>query len=359
VAVGRFTQSRLELSRLAGRSGAGSISGGGSIDLSAERSFPIDIRLTLDKAQVLGRDDIEADASGNIRIATDEYGGVVSGNLNVGRATFRIGRSAVADVPVLAVTERNVRALGRPPIQYAAPTRWLFDLNLRADNRLFVNGMGINSEWQAQLKLRGGATTPELLGRVQLVRGDYDFAGKRFQLTRGDIRFQGVYPPDPIIAIAAENTGNGFTATLSIDGTAQRPNIHFASVPQLPEDEVLSRVLFGTGVTNLSAPEAIQLAGALASLRGGGSGLNPMGMVKKGLGIDRLRILPADATIGRRTAVAAGQYIGRNVYVELATDAQGYTASSIEISLTRSLSLLSQVATLGGTSASVRWKRDY
>jgi len=54
-----------------------------------------------------------------------------------------------------------------------------------------------------------------------------------------------------------------------------------------------------------------------------------------------------------------GRYIGRNVYVEFATDAQGYTATSIEIGLTRSLSLLSSVATLGGTSASVRWKRDY
>jgi translocation and assembly module TamB len=196
-----------------------------------------------------------------------------------------------------------------------------------------------------------------LFGRVQLVRGDYDFAGKRFQLTRGDIRFMGGYPPDPILAVTAENTGNGFTALLNIDGTAQRPQIKFSSVPALPEDEVLSRVLFGARVTDLSAPEAIQLAGALTSLRGGG--FNPIGAVSKGLGIDRLRILPADIVTGRRTTVAAGQYIGRNVYVELATDAQGYTATSIEIGLTRSLSVLSSVATLGGTAAGVRWKRDY
>ena len=57
--------------------------------------------------------------------------------------------------------------------------------------------------------------------------------------------------------------------------------------------------------------------------------------------------------------MAAGQYVGRNVYVELATDAQGYTATSIEIGLTRTLSVLSQVATLGGTAGSVRWKKDY
>jgi translocation and assembly module TamB len=76
-------------------------------------------------------------------------------------------------------------------------------------------------------------------------------------------------------------------------------------------------------------------------------------------GAARLRILPADVAMGRKTTVAAGQYLGRNVYVEVATDAGGYNATSIEIGLTRSLSVLSSVATLGGTSASVRWKRDY
>ena len=353
----RFTASKLELTRFTGKSGQGSISGSGNIDLSYERAFPMDIRMVVTNAAILGRDDLSATGCGNIRLATDEYGGVVSGTLTLSRADYRVGRTAVADVPVLQVTEKNTRVLGRRTVQYVAPTRWLFNLNIKADRRLLVTGMGINSEWQADVRLRGGATTPELFGRVQLVRGDYDFAGKRFQLTRGDIRFVGAYPPDPIIAVTAENTGNGFTAFLNVEGTAQRPQIKFSSVPSLPEDEVLSRVLFGSRVTDLSAPEAIQLAGALTSLRGGG--FNPIGAVGKGLGIDRLRILPADVVTGRRTTVAAGQYVGRNVYVELATDAQGYTATSIEIGLTRTLSVLSQVATLGGTSGSVRWKKDY
>lgn len=354
----RFTASMLELTRFSGTSGSGSITGSGKIDLSYERGFPLDIRLTLKDAAILGRDDITATGSGTVRIATDEYGGVVSGPIKLSRAEYRIGRTGAADVPVLTVTEKNSRLLGRRVVQYVAPTRWLYNLNITADRSLKVTGMGINSEWQADVRLRGGATAPEVFGRVQLVRGDYDFAGKRFQLTRGDIRFLGGYPPDPILAVAAENSGNGFSALLNIDGTAQRPQIKFSSVPALPEDEVLSRVLFGSSVTDLSAPEAIQLAGALTSLRGG-NGFNPIGAVSRGLGIDRLRILPADISTGRKTTVAAGQYLGRNVYVEVATDAGGYTATSIEIGLTRSLSVLSSVATLGGTSASVRWKRDY
>ena len=356
---GRFNGSRLELARFSGQVGKdGSVSGTGSIDLSAARSFPMDIRLEMKNAQLLNRDDFSGAGTGSMRIATDEYGGVVSGQLEIDRATYRLGRAAVADIPVLNVTERNVRVLGRPQLAYAPPTRWLFNLGIKGDRRLFSSGMGLEAEWRADLKILGGATTPELNGRVQLIRGDYDFGGRRFTLTRGDIRFQGGYPPDPLIDIAAESTNSGFTALLAVNGTALKPAIRFSSVPQLPEDEVLSRLLFGESVTNLSAPEAVQLAGALGSLRGTG-GFNPINSVRKGLGIDRLRILPADIATGRGTAVAAGQYIGRNVYVELATDAQGYTATNIEVSITRSLSILSEVATLGGIGGNLRWKRDY
>lgn len=355
----RFVGSTLELTRFSGRAGRhGRISGGGQVSLSAERGFPMDIRLELDKARMLDRDDFDGTGSGTLRIATDEYGGVVSGKISVDRAAFRIGRATAAEVPVLNVTERNVRVLGRPRFTYVPETRWLLDLDVNADRRMFVSGLGIDSEWQADLQIKGGAYTPELFGRVQLVRGDYDFAGRRFQLTRGDVRFQGGYPPDPLIDLSAESSNSGFTALLAINGTANRPAIAFSSVPALPQDEVLSRLLFGDSVTNLSAPEAVQLAGALATLQGGG-GFNPINAVRSGLGIDRLRILPADQQMGRGTAVAAGQYIGRDVYVELATDAQGYTATNIEVSITRSLSLLSQVATLGGTGGGVRWQRDY
>jgi translocation and assembly module TamB len=357
----RFTASRLELVRFSGRAGRdGTITGTGGIDLSAERGFPIDLRLQMKNAQLADRDDLTATVTGNVRIATDEYGGVVSGKLTIDRATYRIGRTSVAEVPVLLVTEKNAQALGRRVQAYVPPTRWLLNLDVRGDRRLFVQGMGINSEWSADVRVKGTATAPEVTGRVELVRGDYDFAGRRFTLTKGDVRFQGQFPPDPIIDIVAESSANGFTAQLSIEGTAQKPEIKFSSVPVLPEDEVLSRILFGESVTNLSAPEAIQLAAALASLRPtSGKGFNPMGAVRKGLGIDRLRILPADTTTGRKTSIAAGQYIGRNVYVELATDAQGFTATNIEVSLTRSLSVLSQVATLGGMSVSLKWKRDY
>ncbi|KAK0360747.1 hypothetical protein LTR94_026091, partial [Friedmanniomyces endolithicus] len=56
----------------------------------------------------------------------------------------------------------------------------------------------------------------------------------------------------------------GLNATIRVTGVAAKPEIAFASTPALPQDELLSRLLFGTSITKLSAPEALQLAAAVA-----------------------------------------------------------------------------------------------
>lgn len=105
--------------------------------------------------------------------------------------------------------------------------------------------------------------------------------------------------------------------------------------------------------------EAIQLAAALNSLRGTGGGLNPLGKLRSATGISRLRILAADNTTGRGTALAAGQYITNDIYIEVITDARGFTATQLEIALSRALSILSQTGSFGGSSVSVRYSKDY
>lgn len=356
----RFKGSRLDIIRFSAAAGkAGTISGSGGIDLSAVRNFPLDIQLALKNALIVNRDDLQGTATGDVHIQNDGDGARITGKLAINRARINIGSSSVADVPVLTVREIHRDAAPRVVQRLAKPTAWRLDLDLEAERRLEVHGLGLESEWSGNLKVTGQANAPRITGKIQLVRGDYDFAGKRFALTKGDIRFSGNSPPDPAITITAENTSSSFTAKLSVTGTALRPVIAFSSNPALPEDEVLSRVLFGNSITSLSAPEALQLAGALASLRGGSNALNPINAVRKGLGIDRLRILPADIVKRRKTSVAAGQYIGDRVYIEVTSDAQGYNATSVEISLTRALSILSEIATFGGTSVSLRWKRDY
>ena len=284
---------------------------------------------------------------------------MIGGDVRIDSARYQLGTTPAEQVPVLKVREIGTRPpTGRAPV--STDTQWSLDIHAVARSRFNVRGLGLDSDWGADVRIGGSALEPEITGRATLARGTYDFSGKTFRLDRGDIRFTGEYPPNPSIDIQATANVTGLTAVLNIGGSAFKPEIVFTSTPALPEDEVLSRLLFGTSVTDLSAPEALQLAAAVAQLRGGnGGGLNPVNALRRVTGLDRLRVNGADKTTGRGTSVAAGKYIGRNVYVEVASDAKGYTATQIEISLTRWLSLLSSVASQGSNRVSVRVSKDY
>lgn len=359
-AVGRFDGSRLELRGISGKTrGGGTVTGSGTLDLASARGFGMDLQLDASNAEVLNRDDIGATVSGPLRIRYDNVaGGLISGEVTLDKARFRLGQAAAAEaLPVVKVTEINGRAdlpdFGNP----AAP--WRLDLKAKALNQLAVTGMGIDSEWGADLAISGTVTNPRIVGSATLVRGVYSFAGRNFRLDEGSIRFVGRTPVDPVLDIVAISEVSGINATINVRGTGQRPEITFASIPALPEDELLSRILFGSSITDISVAEAAQLGAALASLRDGGGGLDPINSLRKAVGLDRLRILPADATIGQGTAVAAGKYITRRLYVEVISDGQGYSATRAEFQIFRWLSVLSTISTIGRQSANVRVSKDY
>ncbi|MBV7256432.1 translocation/assembly module TamB domain-containing protein [Pacificimonas sp. WHA3] len=358
---GRFAGSELLIETFNGRDRqGGKVSGRGTVDLSLSRGFPINIRLDTRRAALVDIDTLDTRVTGPVLISNSpETGAKISGDLTVDRARYRAGNAQLETIPQLTVREVN-RDLVRARETPQGSTVWQLDVTAAADDRLYVRGLGLDSEWSARLKLGGPITEPRLTGKARLVRGDYDFAGRRFELTRGEVRFGGAYPPDPVLNIQAEARVEGLTAQINIAGLSSQPQVRLSSVPALPQDEILSRVLFGTGIANLSAPEALQLAGAVAALQNGGSSaLDPIGSVRRAIGIDRLRIQTADSATGRGTGVAAGEYLGRRTYVEVSTDTNGVTATQIEFALTRAFSVLGRVATFGGSSVGVRVSTDY
>ena len=358
--VGRFDGSRLVLPSLTGTTaGGGTVSGSGSFNFAVESNEGIGIVMDIDakQAALIARDDFAATVTGPIKIRSSADGGLISGDVKLNRSFFRFGQAAAtANLPDIRTREINRRADERPVEISGRP--WRFALSADVPNRLVVEGLGLDSEWSANLKITGPVDNFAMVGTASLISGNYTFAGRRFRLERGSIRFVGNQPVNPILDIEAEADLTDLNATINVTGTGNQPEIAFTSIPALPEDELLSRVLFGASIADLSAPEAVQLAAAVASLNSGG-GLDPINQLRKAVGLDRLRILPSDTDTGSGTSIAAGKYITRRTYVELITDGQGYSATSLEFRITRWLSILSTISTLGRQSANVRVSKDY
>jgi translocation and assembly module TamB len=143
------------------------------------------------------------------------------------------------------------------------------------------------------------------------------------------------------------------TATIRVTGTAARPEIALTSTPQLPQDEILSQVLFGRSASQLSPFEAAQLAAGVASLAGGG-GFDVIGNLRQLAGLDRLSFGGEASAL----TVAGGRYITDDVYLEIIGGGEGGAAVNVEWQVRRNLAISSQFGGQGDASLSIRWRRQ-
>jgi translocation and assembly module TamB len=363
---GRFVGTRFQLDSLTGATpGGGHVGASGFADLSAANGWPIHLVVKLDKAQIAKIDTLGARLSGTLTIANAAHqkGGLVSGDLTVDSARYQVSHTGTAEAAEL----KGVHWKGqRLPVQPASdttmsgpPSDWRLDVKVHAPNQILVNGMGLTSEWKADLTVRGDINNPRIVGDIRSVRGSYSFGGRKLTLADSVIHFDGSSPPNPTLDITASDDVNGVTASVNVGGTAKHPEITFSSSPALPQDEVLSELLFGGPAAQLSTMQALQLAASLQELRGGGGGLGAMGKLSRAAGLENLRFQGPNSETGQGFSVGAGKYITNNIYVDVLTDARGYTATQIQVALTPALSILSQISTFGATSGSVQYTHRY
>lgn len=350
---GRFRGPELELTSLTGKTAGGSLSGAGRINVNPTGGS-IDLGLQLNRARLADSDTLSVTLSGPLRLQGEGRSATLSGNLRVDTARIQLVQFETSEVLQLTV-RRAGDARIPPPTQNLSASALALDIKVVADDRIQVEGMGLDSLWRADMAIRGTAAQPRLIGTATLASGDFTFASSRFDLTRGRVVFNGA-PMDSAISIEAETQAADVTAFVSIGGTARQPEIRFRSSPALPEDEILARLLFGTSVAQLSVTEAVQLATAVAGLQ---SGVDTMGKIRRSVGVDRLRLVGEDAATGMGTGLAIGKRLTRNVYVEVLTDSEGNTLATLQWSLSRTLSLLLELSSLGQSSANLRYQRDY
>ncbi|MBH1997759.1 MAG: translocation/assembly module TamB domain-containing protein [Sphingomonadaceae bacterium] len=362
---GRFTNDHLEIRDFSGRAGEGTVQASGNVGLAADSGFPMEIAVKMDHARLARSEDITSVVSGTIAITNSAAnGGLIKGDLSLPETRYRVAYQPGTDIRELQGIRRKSNGVDPLAQRIAArqaaakPTNWKLDVRVRADNQIYVTGMGLDSEWKTDMRVTGTATKPRVTGKIEVLRGRYSFSGHQFDLEQGVITFNGDMM-NPTLAIRALTKIDTVSAGIAVAGSAQQPDITFVSTPTLPQDEILARILFGNNVANLSATQAIQLAAALNGLRGGSGGLNPMGKLQGASGLDRIGIVGGDEATGRSTSLAVGQHISNNIYVEVITDSKGFTATQLEIALSKTLSLLSKTGTNAGSSANLRYSKDY
>ncbi len=202
--------------------------------------------------------------------------------------------------------------------------------------------------------VRVQGTTVDMVpsGQFELVRGRLDILGQRLTLDEGSIRLQGDFMPI-IRLVAVTDAGEG-NVLVVVEGPINEPDISFLSQPELPEDEVLARLLFGRGVDEISPLQAAQLASAVAQLAGRGPGITEQ--LRQSIGLDDLDLTTSE---DGGAAVRAGKYLSENIYTDIVVDSEGETQLNLNLDVTSSFTVRGGVDNDGDTSLGIFFERDY
>ncbi len=334
----------------------GTVAGDGRLGL--RQGGASSFRLQLTRFRVIDNDLANAKASGPITVERRSDGNItLAGRLDVDEARIEPNLPGSNGIVRMDVVEVN-RPGGAPddPEDERAATGPQIALNIQIrspNGDVRVVGRGLNVEMNVTADVGGTLTRPTLSGVARVVRGDYEFAGKRFVFDEDGRVILSTDPRLIRLSLEATREDPALTATIRVTGTAAKPVIALTSTPALPQDEILSQVLFGRSASQLSAVEAAQLASGVASLAGGG-GFDVFGSLRELAGLDRLSF-GAEAS---GLTIAGGRYITDDVYLEIIGGGEGGAAVSVEWQPRRNLAVQSKFGGQGEASLSIRWRRE-
>jgi translocation and assembly module TamB len=354
----------LRLEGVQGRTpNGGSIAVSGKIALGA--NMPAAIKVTAQNAQLMDSNVATAVADAALDVTGPLAGGpLVSGRINFTRLDVTIPER----MPASARPLDKVKHVNAPPqvarrvaakakaaraTKKAAPPVRL-DLRVTAPNRVFVRGRGVDAELGGELTIRGAASHPAVVGGFELRRGKFSIGGRRLDFTRGRVIFSGTLEPQ--LDFLATQQASDALIQASLSGSAAEPDFKFFSDPDLPQDEVLARLLFGKSSGGLTAAQGIQLAMIAAQFSGSGDG-GALDRMRRQLGLDSL-----DVGVGAGGGVGVGVNKAINDRISIGAKAGAKpedTGVSVDVDLTRRLRLKGEATMDGNTGVGLGYEMEY
>lgn len=338
----------------------GTFSGEGYMAFRPEDGSPFEFKLALDRPRLVYRDDLRADGGGELHLTGNASGALLQGDLAIGPAYITTPEgSAETEVTTVAFTETQAAGESETETREEMPYRVDLDLTIDLPGKIFVSGPGLDSEWEGNFRVRNTATEPAVEGQLRVRKGTLDFLGRLFNLAESTVTFDGQSPPAPYLRIVAVTETKDVLARVRMEGVADSLNITLESEPTLPQDEILSRVLFGQRLSDVSPVQALTLARYAPMFNRKQSGRSILGSGgPKPFLVDRVS-LRSGTGVGD-ASIATGKYLSEDFYLEFE---QGLGAAESLVSLdwifAPRWSLRGKTTSQGQGGLGVFWKKDY
>lgn len=263
----------------------GQLRGEGWIDFNNILSPVFHVPLYLNHLRISQNDSFISDASGQLLIKGTGASVNCEGEVTLEQAEYFIIENSEKMIPGIIDQKADKAKLKAKNTGTAFP----LDILVHAPVGSFkVTGAGANSLWFGDIYVRKSIINPFLVGTVSLHEGTLDVLGKVLKITEGVITFVDDDRNNPRMDIKAEkDLGDGLVVALEIKGTGKDTILEFTSTPPMAREEVMSLLLFGKKLGEVSVLQSIQLA-ELTKPSHGSKKAGFFERLRSGLGFDQL-----------------------------------------------------------------------
>jgi hypothetical protein len=240
--IATFDAGGLRLDGITARLGGGAVRFGGRIGLSAYRLSEFDVTAVGQDMHLRYPEGMRSTVDAELALQGPATSPMVTGTVNVKSASWARGFGATGglfsglaggDAPVPSVEG-----------QVAAASNVRFDVRLIAPSTLRIDNDQARIVASADLTMRGTLDRPLIFGHAEIDRGEVEFEGRRYLVTRGTIDFANAVRIQPFFDIEAETRvrvpGQTYRVTMRMAGTTERMNPQFTSDPPLQTLDILT-----------------------------------------------------------------------------------------------------------------------
>lgn len=337
-----FNQNRLQIETLTARTGGGAVTFGGYAT-TYNKQLSFDLNVTGQGVRLRYPPGVSSTADADLHFAGTSSESTLSGDIVINKLAFTPG------FDFAAYLQRTAQQSALPQTNPLL-NRIRMDVHVVTTPDLQMQTAVVRLSGDADLRLRGTAAKPVLLGRADILEGEAYFNGAKYRLERGDINFSNPVTTTPVLDLQAATRVRDYDITVNVNGEPDKLHVIYRSEPPLPEADVIALLALGrtqeesaqlqaSGQTNFNqeASSAILTEALNATLSN---------RVQRLFGVSRIKIDPqglsTETTPIRGPQVTIEQQVANNLTITYSTNVSQASQQIIQVeyNISRNVSIV-------------------
>ncbi len=328
-----FNGSRATIQNFSGESGGGRVDVGGFAALTGGLiAFRLDAKTT--GVRLRFAEGVSVVSDSHVTVAGTSERSEAAGTVLIHRVTI----NPRADFS--SIFARSAQPVKTPTVQAGILSKLNLDVQIStAPDVALETSVAQRIEADANLRLRGTATNPTLLGRVNITSGELMFFGNKYTITTGSVSFLNPSRIDPVLNVDLETRARGVEVILTIAGPITKPSVSYRSDPPLQFSDIVALLATGRSPYDPGLPggtvgqqQAFAQLGASQLI--GEAIQNPAsGRLQRFFGVSKVKIDPqlTDVTGSPESRLTIEQQVTPDILFTYITDVSSTSTQLIQV----------------------------